>query len=483
MGMVFSVGVGVLLGAAIAAGLAWWWLRETARGGPSGVVAYPAAQPFGADLSRAGREEGPFDRAARGWIQRLAGNEGGMVGFGSTYDLHQPGALVFVNAAFPALEEDQAPTPPLAIGEGYCERPFLAPSLVNVSGLSYGAISRPAIQALGRGAREAGCWLNTGEGGVSAEHLEAGCDLVVQIGTAKYGLRDEAGEISEARLRELAAREQVRAFEIKLSQGARPGTGEMLPGVKVTPEIARLRGVPAGQDACSPNRHRDIPDVRALLEMVHRVRTITGRPVGIKTALGGWYFMGELCEAIHLRGPEAAPDFITVDGGEGGTGAAPQALADHMALSIDEALPRLVDALIESGLRERIKVVAGGKLATPARAAWALAAGADFVNTARGFMFALGCRQALRCHTNTCPSGVATHDPQLQRELVVEEKYLRVAHYCRNMNREIDLIAHACGLAHARELRREHVRIAQADGRTAAFNMLYPYPALRYPAG
>jgi glutamate synthase domain-containing protein 2 len=214
-----------------------------------------------------------------------------------------------------------------------------------------------------------------------------------------------------------------------------------------------------------------------LLDMVARVREATGKPVGIKTAIGGWNFMNELCDAVTRRGAAFAPDFIVVDGGEGGSGAAPQALADHMALSVDEALPRVVDALIEAGLRERVRVIAAGKLVTSARAAWALAAGADFVNTARGFMFALGCIQALRCHANTCPTGVTTHNLRLQRGLVVDDKAGRVAHYCRNMNKEIDMIAHACGLHHARQFRREHVRLVQPGGQSVALNMLYPYPA------
>jgi glutamate synthase domain-containing protein 2 len=189
--------------------------------------------------------------------------------------------------------------------------------------------------------------------------------------------------------------------------------------------------------------------------------------------------MNELTEAIARRGLHAAPDFLAIDGGEGGSGAAPQALADHMALSIDEALPRVVDALIENGLKDRIRVIAAGKLLTPARVAWALSAGADFVNTARGFMFSLGCIQALRCHTNTCPTGVTTHNPRLQRGLVVEDKAERVAYYCKNMGKEIDMIAHSCGLHHAREFGREHVRIVQASGQSVALNVLYPYPAVK----
>ncbi len=420
------------------------------------------------------RDEMPFNRATRAWVYRLAKNEGGVIGFGSTYDLRQPGALVFVNDPFPVLDEERLPTPSLALGEGYCKLPFEARSIVNVSGMSYGAISAPAVRALSRGAALGGCWLDTGEGGLAPYHLEGGGDLIMQIGTAKYGVRDPQGNVSPERLMELA--KVVKAFEIKLSQGAKPGKGGVLPGRKVTAEIAQIRGIPPGRDSISPNRHRDIANVNELLERIAWLRELTGRPVGVKTAIGGWRFMNELGDAVHRKGLEFAPDFLVIDGGEGGSGAAPQALADHMGLSIDEALPRVVDALIEAGLKQRIRVVASGKLVTSARAAWALCVGADFVNTARGFMFSLGCIQALRCHTNTCPTGVTTHQKRLQRALVVEEKYLRVANYVNNMNREIDMIAHSCGVRHARELRREHVRIVQAGGQSTALNMLYPYP-------
>ena len=420
------------------------------------------------------RDEMPFNRSTRGWVYRLAKNEGGTLGFGSTYDLHLPGALIFVNHPFPVLEEERLPTPSLILGENHCKRPFEAKSIINVSGMSYGAISAPAVRALSRGAAVAGCWMDTGEGGLSPYHLEGGCDIIMQIGTAKYGVRDAHGDLSPERLVELS--KVVKAFEIKLSQGAKPGKGGVLPGKKVTPEIASIRGIPEGRDSISPNRHRDISNMNELLDRVAYIRDLTGRPVGVKTAVGGWLFMNELADAVHRRGLEFAPDFLVVDGGEGGSGAAPQALADHMSLSIEEGLPRVVDALIESGLKQRIRVIASGKLVTSARAAWALCVGADFINTARGFMFSLGCIQALRCHTNTCPTGIATHSPRLQRALVVEEKYLRVANYANNMNREIDMIAHSCGVRHARELRREHVRIVQANCQSIALNMIYPYP-------
>jgi glutamate synthase domain-containing protein 2 len=409
----------------------------------------------------------------------MAKNEGGILGFGSTYDLNQSGALVFVNAAFPVLDGEHEPTPPLVIGDGWCEKPFSTRSLINVSGMSYGAISKPAVQSLSHGAAKAGAYMDTGEGGLSPYHLEGGCDVIYQIGTAKYGVRDAHGRLDPDKLRQMAAHENVRAFEIKLSQGAKPGKGGVLPAAKVTEEIARIRGIPAGQDSLSPNRHPETSNMDELLDMVEQVREITGKPVGIKTAIGGWQFMNELAATVNRRGLQSAPDFLAIDGGEGGSGAAPQALADHMALSINEALPRVVDALIENGLRERIKVIASGKIITPAKVAWALACGADVVNSARGYMFALGCIQALRCHQNSCPTGITTHDPKLQRGLDVENKAERVAAYTRNMNKEVEMIAHACGLKHARDLRREHVRIVQPNGQSMALNMLYPYPPIR----
>ncbi|MBK9446203.1 MAG: FMN-binding glutamate synthase family protein [Betaproteobacteria bacterium] len=484
---VLHVSFGVLIALALAGLLIYWYIQDITQQKHAVLRNFPIighlryffenlGEYFRQYFFLGDRDEMPFNRATRAWVYRLAKNEGGILGFGSTYNIHEAGALIFVNAPFPVQEDERQPTPPLLIGEGFCDKPMLGRSLINVSGMSFGAISKPAVRALSHGAAKAGCWMDTGEGGLSPYHLEGGCDLIFQIGTAKYGVRDDAGKLSPEKLREVAAHETVRAFEIKLSQGAKPGKGGVLLAGKVTEEIARIRGIPVGQDSLSPNRHRDIANMRELLDMVERVRDITGKPVGIKTAIGGWHFMNDLTEEVVRRGLTAAPDFIAIDGGEGGSGAAPQALADHMALSIDEALPRVVDSLIESNLRHRVRLIAAGKLLTPARVAWALSAGADFINTARGFMFSLGCIQALRCHANTCPTGITTHNARLQRGLVVEDKAERVAYYCANMNKEIDMIAHSCGLLHAREFRREHVRIVQASGQSVALNVLYPYP-------
>jgi glutamate synthase domain-containing protein 2 len=488
MAYIVSYGIGSIIGFAIVLILLFVLVRDIVQKKHTVLRNYPLIGRLRYLLESQGeyirqyfiageRDEMPFNRAARNWIYRTAKGVGGIVGFGSTNDLREPGSIIFVNAPFPLLESEQVASPPVVIGENFCREPYTAQSLVNISGMSYGALSAPAVQALSKGAAAAGCWLDTGEGGLSPHHLLGNAEIIMQIGTARYGIRDEQGEFSKERAVELAKR--VSAFEIKLSQGAKPGKGGVLPGGKVTEEIARIRGTPAGHDSLSPNRHSDIANIEQLLDRVAMIRELTGKPVGVKTAIGGWEFSHALCEAVLRRGLDYAPDFLSIDGGEGGSGAAPQVLADHMGLPIMEALPRVVDDLLAAGLKQRIKVVAAGKLVTPAKAAWAMCTGADFINTARGFMFSLGCIQAMRCHSNTCPTGITTHNKRLQRGLVVQEKFLRVANYAQGMNKELEMIAHSCGVTHARALRREHVRLVQTAGHSMAMNMLYPYPAVK----
>ncbi len=423
------------------------------------------------------REELPFNRATRAWVYRTAKGLGGLLGFGSTNDLREAGSIIFVSAAYPLLEEEYQIAEPLVIGE-HCDKPFAAPSMFNISGMSYGALSSAAVRALSHGAAKSGIWLNTGEGGMSPYHLEGGCDLVYQIGTAKYGVRGSEGNLSNARMREVS--EFVRAFEIKLSQGAKPGRGGVLPAAKVTEEIARIRGIPAGVVSSSPNRHKELKTSDDLLDMILRIREVTGRPVGFKTVIGSEHMVEELCETIVRRGPDSAPDFITVDGGEGGSGAAPQLLADHVGLPIAESLPILIDTLMEYGLKDRVRVIASGKLVSSARAAWALCLGADFVVSARGFMFALGCVQSQQCHMDTCPTGITTHDRRRQKGLVVSKKLERVANYAHWMNYEVDALAHSCGLANARAFAREHIRIVQEPGHSVSLAELYPYRGVKH---
>jgi len=419
------------------------------------------------------REELPFNRADRTWVYEAAKNVDTMVGFGSTRDGKALGTVYFVDAPFPVLSRKSVVARPVTIGQG-CRLPYTTSSLINISAMSYGAISKNAILALSHGAKKAGCWLNTGEGGLSPYHLEGGCDLVAQIGTAKYGYRNAEGNLSDARLREAAAHEQVRMFEIKLSQGAKPGTGGILPAVKVTEEIAAIRAIPPHQDSISPNRFPEIADSAQLLDFIQHVRDVTGKPTGFKVVLGDYAWLHELCQEIIKRGAASAPDFITLDGSEGGTGAAPVSLVDHMGLPIAESLPILIDILVQYKLRERIKVITAGKLITPAAVAWALCIGADFVNSARGFMFALGCIQALRCHKNTCPTGVTTHNAWLERGLDPTNKAERVYHYVQNLVEEVGVICHSCGVEEPRELTRRHARVITENGTSISLADLYP---------
>ncbi|MEL6738176.1 MAG: FMN-binding glutamate synthase family protein, partial [Pseudomonadota bacterium] len=420
------------------------------------------------------REEMPFNRAQREWVNEASQGISTNVAFGSTRNLEPVGTPIFVNDPWPVLDRDAAPSRPMRIGEGSARIPYDAPSFFNISGMSYGALSRPAITALSYGAAKAGCWMNTGEGALSPFHLEGGCDLVFQIGTAKYGVRDEDGNLSDAKLREVAAHEQVRMFEIKLSQGAKPGKGGILPAEKVSAEIAAIRGIREGEASISPNRHTDIGSNEELLDTIAHIREVTGKPVGFKTVIGGYAWLQDLFAEINRRGPESAPDFITVDSGDGGTGAAPLPLIDNVGLTLREALPMAVDLRNKAGLKNRIRIVASGKLVTPSEVAWALCAGADFTISARGFMFALGCIQAMKCNKNTCPTGITTHDPHLQRGLDPANKAVRVANFVAAMRQEVGVIAHSVGVPGPRRMNRHHVRLVCPDGRSRAFDELYP---------
>lgn len=410
------------------------------------------------------REELPFNRAQRSWVYRAAKNVDSTVAFGSTHPLNQPGDFIFLNGLFPPLDEEALPCSPIRFGEGYAKQPYHTAAFFNISAMSFGALSAPAITALSIGAKNAGVWLNTGEGAISPYHLQGGCDLVFQIGTAKYGVRDAHGHLDDERLRAVAAHEQVRMFEIKLSQGAKPGKGGILPAAKVTSVIASTRGIPQGEDSISPNRHPDINSIDDLLDMIQRVRQVTGKPTGIKAVIGQTEWLDELCERIKARGLDSAPDFFTVDSADGGTGAAPQSLMDHMGLPVRRSLPLVVDKLLEHGLRERIRVICSGKMITPSAVAAALCLGADSVNSARGFMFALGCVQAMQCNKNTCPTGITTHDEDLQKGLDPANKALRVEKYALNLMHEVEVIAHSCGVVEPRLLCRNHAKVINSMG-------------------
>jgi glutamate synthase domain-containing protein 2 len=421
------------------------------------------------------REELPFNRAQRVWVYRAAKNSDNTNAFGSTRDLRAEGVPFFVNAAFPALGDHHVDAKPVRIGP-YAREPYDHAAFFNISAMSFGALSAPAVRALSHGAAKAGIWMDTGEGGLAPYHLEGGCDIVFEIGTAKYGVRTPDGKLDDQKLLAICAHRQVKMVSIKLGQGAKPGMGGLLPGAKVTPEIAEIRGIPVGEDSQSPNRHLDIANVPQLMDAIAHIRDLTGKPTGFKAVFGDMRMVEELCNEVHKRGFESAPDFIVVDGSEGGTGAAPQTLMEGVGLPLHEALPLLVNTLIERGLRERVKVICSGKRITAYDVAWALSMGADFVNSARGFMLALGCIQSLQCNRNTCPTGITTQNPKLQRGLVVTDKTEKVAHYARNVMHEVGIIAHSCGLEDPRELDRTHCRVVGDDGISVPLVELFPYP-------
>jgi glutamate synthase domain-containing protein 2 len=422
------------------------------------------------------REELPFNRAQRMWVYRAAKNSENTNSFGSTRDLRGEGVPFFVNAAFPSLGDHHVEPKPVRIGP-FAREPYDHASFFNVSAMSFGALSAPAVRALSFGAAKAGIWMDTGEGGLAPYHLEGGCDIVFEIGTAKYGVRTPDGQLDDQKLLAISAHKQVKMISIKLGQGAKPGMGGLLPAAKVTPEIAAIRGIPVGQDSQSPNRHLDIGNVQQLMDSIQHIRRLTGKPTGFKAVFGGMEWIEDLCAEIAKRGIESAPDFIIVDGSEGGTGAAPQTLMEGVGLPLHEALPALVNTLIEKGVRDRIKVICSGKCITAYDVAWALSMGADFVNSARGFMLALGCIQSLQCNRNTCPTGITTQNTRLQRGLVVTDKSERVAHYAQNVMHEVGIIAHSCGVDDPRELDRTHCRVVGDDGISVPLVKLFPYPS------
>jgi glutamate synthase domain-containing protein 2 len=418
------------------------------------------------------REEMPFNRAERSWVYKAAKNVDRTIAFGSTRNLDTAGTIMFMNCAFPTLEEDAVAPSPITIGEN-CQFPYTTSSIFNISGMSFGAISKPAVQALSHGAHLAGCWMNTGEGGLSPYHLEGKADIVFQIGTAKYGVRDDQGNLSEEKLRQIAAHPEVKMFEIKMSQGAKPGKGGMLPGRKVTAEIAKIRGIPKGHDSISPNGHKEIRSAGDLLDMISLIRQTTGKPVGFKAVIGSIDWFDDLLNEIEQRGKDSAPDFITIDSADGGTGAAPQPLMDYVGLPLKESLPLVIERLKKHNLKEQIKVIASGKLITPSKVAWAIALGADFVVSARGHMFALGCIQALQCNKDTCPTGITTHNKRLQEGLNVQDKTQRVANYNKYIHYGIGLLAHSCGVTNARDINKNHIRIVTENGLSVALDKLY----------
>jgi glutamate synthase domain-containing protein 2 len=344
--------------------------------------------------------------------------------------------------------------------------------VVNISGMSYGSLSAPAVEALNRGAARAGCTQNTGEGGLAPAHRHGG-DLVFQIGTAYFGCRDDAGRFDIHRLKDLVGSAPVRAIEVKLSQGAKPGLGGMLPGVKVTPEIAATRGVPEGVDCISPSRHTEFGDVDSMLDWVEWVAAETGLPVGVKSAVGHDAFWRQLATA--MQGGERGVDFVTVDGGEGGTGAAPLVFADSVSLPFRVGFSRVYRVFAEAGLTDDVTFVGSGKLGLPDNALVAMALGCDMVNVGREAMLAVGCIQAQACHTGRCPTGVATQDPWLMHGLDPVGKAERAANYVTTLRRDLVKVAEAVGVIHPGLIDIDDIEILEGNEAATPLREVYGY--------
>ncbi|SCL23572.1 Glutamate synthase domain-containing protein 2 [Micromonospora pallida] len=427
-------------------------------------------------------EERPFTRDQRRWVYASAKQQNNYFGFGTDNNIeYTPGYPIIKHRTFGRAVPPSSPTAghevwlPCAKVLGAARgRPkaFRPDSVVNISGMSFGSLSGRAVEALNRGAALAGCLQNTGEGGLSPYHRR-GRELVFQLGTAYFGCRDEHGRFSLDRLREVVAGAPVRALEIKLSQGAKPGLGGLLPGAKVSAEIADTRGVPPGRDCVSPSRHAEFADCDSLLDWVELLATETGLPVGIKSAVGDLDFWEELADLMRDTG--RGVDFVTVDGGEGGTGAAPLIFADSVSLPFQQGFARVYRTFAERGLHEQVVFAGAGKLGLPDNAIVAFALGCDLVNVGREAMLAIGCIQAQKCHTDTCPTGVATQNPWLSRGLDPARKSVRVANYLRTLRRDLMKVAQACGVEHPGLIGTDAVEML--DGRTTSTPLaeLYGY--------
>jgi glutamate synthase domain-containing protein 2 len=434
-------------------------------------------------------EERPFSRDQRRWVYASAKLQNNYFGFGTDNDLeHSSGNLIVHHRTFghdypthgAVGQEARLPAAKVLGGPRGRRHAFRPASVVNISGMSFGSLSGNAIEAINRGAAEVGCLHNTGEGAVSPYHLKGG-DLVFQIGTAYFGCRDEKGRFSLPRLQELIDRAPIRALEVKLSQGAKPGLGGVLPAAKVSREIAETRGVPMGQDCLSPSRHAEFTDVDAMLDFVELLATETGLPVGIKSAVGDLGFWRELADLMAADG--RGVDFVSIDGGEGGTGASPLIFTDAVSLPFRLGFARVYAEFARRDLHGEVTFIGAGKLGLPDNAIAAFALGADMVNVAREPMFAAGCIQAQKCHTGHCPTGVATQNPWLARGLDPESKGARVANYVRTLRRDLLKVAETCGVPHPGLIGPNSVEILDTltDGRL--MDEIYDYqPGWGYPS-
>ena len=416
-------------------------------------------------------DEEPFSRDQRSLIYQRAKGEEDKRPFGTRQRVYDAGYEWLTHSAVPTQIDDTDFR--VRIGGPDCAHPYNA-SIFNISAMSFGALSANAIVALNRGAAEGGFAHDTGEGGISRYHRQSGGDLIWEIGSGYFGCRTSDGRFDPDRFREQAADPQVKMIELKLSQGAKPGHGGMLPGAKISPEIAEARGVPMGVDCVSPAAHPEFSTPLEMMEFIARLRALSGaKPVGFKLCIG--HRREFMCMVRAMLESGVVPDFIVVDGNEGGTGAAPVEFADHLGMPLVEGLTFAHNTLRGAGLRDRVRLGASGKLVSSFSILKAMALGADWANSARGFMFAVGCIQAQACHTNHCPVGVATQDAGRARALDVDSKSRRVAQFHANTLHAIAEMTAAAGLTHPSQFLPHHLIMRESDRDMVTGEEIYPY--------
>jgi len=403
-------------------------------------------------------EERPFNRNERTEVYRKAQDINSASSFGSQKNFDATEVKVR-HAMFPIRKKDLKPMSVTFGEERGCPNAYTLKRPFIISAMSFGALEERAVRTLARGAKEAGILMNTGEGGYPKYHLAEGCDLIFQMGTAKFGVRDEEGRLDDDKLRELCQKDAIKMVEIKFSQGAKPGKGGLLPKEKITKEISELRGVPMGRDVISPPSHVECADLESAVKFIAHVQEVSQLPVGIKLCMGNVAeFDGLVSEMARM---EIFPDWITIDGAEGGTGAAPKAFMDRVGMPLYPALKRADDILHEYEIRNRLKLVASGKLIGPGRQMIAFCLGADAIASARGHMLAIGCIQAMQCGNNTCPVGITTHRPDLQRGLDPAAKSERIANYVNNLEHDLEDLLCAAGCRSVQDLSFEHLYVPQ----------------------
>ena len=416
-------------------------------------------------------EERPFSRDQRRWIYASSKQDNNYFGFGTDNDLENaPNFLIIKQSAFPIDDPKPGdpnfdPKHPIACGKILGEsrdrkKKFRPTSAINIAGMSYGSLSGPAVEAINRGCQLAGCYQNTGEGGISKYHLHGG-ELFLQLGTGYFGCRNQDGSFDLPKLKDLVASNPVRAIEIKISQGAKPGRGGVLPANKITSEISQARGIPMGKDCISPSSHSAFHDVDSMLDFVEQIAQETGVPVGIKSAVGQMDFWQELAE--RMSGRDRGVDFVAVDGGEGGTGAAPLVFSDHVSLPFKIGFHRVYRTFQQAGLEQDVIFAGSGKLGFPATSLMAFALGCDMIHIGREALLSIGCIQAQRCQSGVCPAGVATQNRWLMRGLDPSLKAHRLANYVVVLRKEIMQLCRACGVSHPSLIRPEHFEIVKPD--------------------